>query len=113
MSSKNTSTRTWKLDEARRRARYRAWHRGTKELDLIMGRFCDEHVMGFDERDLACFEQVMENAETLLQAWLMGQVEIPEGEQGRMLCMIRDFYLQRGRGNESRGNKNHETGESS
>ena len=30
----------------RRRLRYRAWHRGTKEMDLVLGPFADAHLEG-------------------------------------------------------------------
>jgi len=82
-----------KLNAARKRALYRAWHRGTKELDLILGGFCQAHINDFDDEELARFEKLMENEETDLQAWLMGQVEIPSNEQGAMLNRIRNFHL--------------------
>jgi len=81
------------LSAARKRALYRAWHRGTKELDLILGRFCEAHINGFDDAELALFENIMENEETDLQAWLMGQVEIPSNDQGAMLSRIRNFHI--------------------
>jgi len=41
-----------KLNDARKRALYRAWHRGTKELDLILGGFCEAHISEFDDAEL-------------------------------------------------------------
>jgi antitoxin CptB len=43
-------------DSRRKRALYRAHHRGTKEMDLILGGFADAEVLGFSEADLAAFE---------------------------------------------------------
>ncbi len=80
------------LSANRKRALYRAWHRGTKELDLILGRYCEAHINEFDAAELARFEELMENEETTLQAWLMGQVEIPSGALGEMLNRIRNFH---------------------
>jgi antitoxin CptB len=48
------------LDPRRRRALFRAWHRGTREMDLLLGRFADTHIAGLDEDDLALFEALME-----------------------------------------------------
>ncbi len=82
-----------KFDTVRKRVLYRAWHRGTKELDLILGRFCQAHINEFDHKELLLFEKLLENEENILQAWLMGQIEIPLTEQGKILRRIRDFHL--------------------
>ncbi len=91
MSPKDESTSTLQL--VRRRGIYRAWHRGTKELDFILGHFCDAHVHQFDGPRLELFETVMAYEETELQQWLMGQAELPAGETGEMLGEIRAFHL--------------------
>ena len=45
------------LDPRRRGALYRACHRGTREMDLLLGRFADTHIEKLSERDLADFEE--------------------------------------------------------
>ncbi|VAW19358.1 Succinate dehydrogenase flavin-adding protein, antitoxin of CptAB toxin-antitoxin [hydrothermal vent metagenome] len=92
--NKDKKQNATELNSARKRALYRAWHRGTKELDLILGRYCEAHIDKFDDGELALFEKLMENEETDLQAWLMGQVEIPSNDQGKMLSRIRNFHLK-------------------
>ena len=81
------------LEILRRRIVYRSSHRGTKELDFILGRFCMAFVNEFDVKQLELFERLLENEETHLQQWLMGQVDIPAGSQGEMLHQIRAFHL--------------------
>jgi len=88
-----------KRETAQKRAIYRSWHRGTKELDFILGRFAQAHIFGFSDADLTVFERVMENEETSLQAWLMGQSPIPEGEDAQMLEKIREFHLSKSKNN--------------
>ena len=44
----------------RKRLRYRAWHRGTKEMDLILGPFADANVEAYDEAALDRLESLME-----------------------------------------------------
>jgi antitoxin CptB len=61
----------------RKRARFRAWHRGTRELDLIMGRFADREIDGLDSDDLDRFERLMDEAEGDLYAWVTGQAQPP------------------------------------
>jgi len=60
----------------RRRLRFRAWHRGTRELDLILGPFMDAHVEGLEAAELGRFEVLLAEEDTDLLAWLMGQ-EVP------------------------------------
>ena len=60
------------LDPRRRRALFRAWHRGTREMDLLLGRFADTHIGDLCERDLADFEALMEVPDPALFAWLTG-----------------------------------------
>jgi antitoxin CptB len=40
------------LDPRRRRLLFRAWRRGVREMDLIIGRFADAHIEAFDESGL-------------------------------------------------------------
>ncbi len=96
------------LDVLRRRLIYRASHRGTKELDFILGRYCKAHVGDFNRHKLAQFERLLEHQETHLQQWLMGQVDIPEGDEGDMLRHIRAYHLDFVRDESGLGDISHE-----
>ena len=48
------------LDVRRRRVLFRAWRRGLREMDLVMGRFADVNLPGMDEADLSEFERLLE-----------------------------------------------------
>lgn len=61
----------------RKRACFRAWHRGTRELDLIMGRFADREIGSLDGDDLDRFERLMEEPEGDLYAWVTGLAPPP------------------------------------
>ena len=64
--------------EARlKRLRMRAWRRGTKEMDLVMGPFADAHLAGMDAATLDAFEALQaENDQDLIQ-WVLGQAPAP------------------------------------
>ena len=64
--------------EARlKRLRMRAWRRGTKEMDLVMGPYADARLAGMDEATLAAFDALQaENDQDLMQ-WVLGQVPPP------------------------------------
>ena len=61
------------LSLRRRRLRYRAWHRGTRELDLLIGPFVDAMTPAMDADELDRLERLLNEPETDLQAWLLGQ----------------------------------------
>lgn len=62
----------------RKRLRYRAWHRGTKEMDLVLGPFCDANIDGYDAATLDRLEALMNEEDPPLLKWVMRQEEPPE-----------------------------------
>jgi len=62
----------------RRRLKFRAWHRGMREVDLILGRFADVHLDQFDADDLAAFEALLDVPDPVVLAWVMGEEPVPE-----------------------------------
>ena len=61
----------------RRRLQYRAAHRGTRELDLLLGPYTAAHASGMREPELDALERLLDEADTILQAWFLGQAEPP------------------------------------
>ncbi len=61
------------LEPRRRRALFRAWHRGTREMDLLLGRFADAYIEALSEADLAHLEALMEVPDRDLFAWVTGR----------------------------------------
>ncbi|NKX44707.1 succinate dehydrogenase assembly factor 2 [Roseicyclus persicicus] len=60
-----------------KRLRMRAWHRGIKEMDLILGGWADAHLAGADDATLDAFEAVLAEADQDLYRWVTGQAEAP------------------------------------
>lgn len=75
-------------DPRRRRLRYRAWHRGTKETDLIVGAFVDRHIHAFTEAELDELEAILELPDVDLADWLSGRRPIPVEVETPMLARI-------------------------
>src|SRR2546423_1099035 len=65
------------LDPRRRRMLFRSWHRGTREADLIMGRFADVHLAAFNDAELDQYEHLLDALETDLLSWMTGVAEVP------------------------------------
>jgi antitoxin CptB len=60
------------LDERRKRLLFRCWHRGTREMDLILGRFADAGIADLSEDELTQFEELLEVPDPDLYAALTG-----------------------------------------
>jgi antitoxin CptB len=78
----------------RRRLRYRAWHRGTKEMDLVLGPFADARLEGFGTPELDRLEALMDEEDTDLLKWVMGQEPIPPDADAELLGTILAYRLQ-------------------
>ena len=62
----------------RKKLRYRAWHRGTKEMDLVLGPYADANTEAMDEAQLDQLEALMNEEDPPLLKWVMGQEDPPE-----------------------------------
>ncbi len=60
------------LETSRRRAAYRACHRGTKEMDILLGRFADARLADMDAAGLSRFEHFLALPDPELQAAILG-----------------------------------------
>ena len=64
-------------DFRRKRLSFRSWHRGTRESDLILGRFADAHLAGFDDGQLDLYEALLDCADADLFDWITGRASPP------------------------------------
>ena len=67
------------------RARFRAWHRGTREADYLVGGFFDKYHEEWTEADLHWFEILLEEQDVDILAWAMGIAEPPHDLAGPMM----------------------------
>ena len=66
------------LDTTRKRLSIRSWRRGTKELDLILGRFSDNNVSKFEMAELDLYERLLSNDDHIIYNWIFGKEESPK-----------------------------------
>jgi antitoxin CptB len=86
------STRTSAdLDPRRRKALFRAWHRGMREMDLVLGQFANTHIADFSEEELAGFEAILEIGDRDLNQWIMGEAPVPADHDTPALRRVLDF----------------------
>ncbi len=82
------------LDVRRRRALYHAWHRGTREMDLLLGRFADGHIADLSDSELAEFEALMEVPDPDLFAWLTNAREVASEHAGPVYRRLDRFHAE-------------------
>jgi antitoxin CptB len=76
----------------RRRLKFRCWHRGMKEVDLILGRFADAAVDGMDEKGLVAFEAFLDDPDPQILAWVTGQEAVPADRDTEFLRRLMAFH---------------------
>ena len=72
-----------------KRLRFRAWHRGTKEADLMCGGFFDTFHESWSEADVDWFEALMEEQDVDIMGWAIGTIAVPDRWQGGMIERLR------------------------
>ena len=79
------------MDHATRlkRLRFRAWHRGTKEADLLIGGFFDACAGGWRADEIARFEALLEEEDVEIMGWAIGTIAVPERWRGAMIERMR------------------------
>lgn len=83
------------IDEARlKKLRFRAWRRGFREADLILGPFADEHVQDFSPAELDFFERLLEVPDQDLYAWIIEREPTPPEWDGEMMGRIKAFRFK-------------------
>ncbi|MEL7111626.1 MAG: succinate dehydrogenase assembly factor 2 [Pseudomonadota bacterium] len=82
------------LDERRRKLKFRAWRRGFREMDLLMGSFADAHLAGLSDDDLSEFERLLSTPDWEVYAWLIGQKAVPGNFESSLLTRIMEFRYQ-------------------
>jgi antitoxin CptB len=78
------------LDEARlRKMKFRAWHRGTREADYMIGCFFDTFHPQWCEAEAAWFEKLMDEEDVDILGWALGTLSIPPEYQGPWMERMR------------------------
>lgn len=77
------------------RARFRAWHRGTREADYMIGGFFDRYHREWDDEALSWFEALVDEDDAEIMAWALRAAEPPERLRSPLLEQMRrlDFVI--------------------
>ena len=84
------------LDARQRRILFRSWHRGMREMDLILGRFADAGIAGLCESELDDYELLLEAPDRDVFSWLTFEAKTPALYDTPVLRKIRAFHSHAG-----------------
>ena len=62
----------------RKQLRFRSWHRGTREMDLLLGRFADANLAQMDRGQLDRYAWLLENSDPDIYIWVTGREAPPD-----------------------------------
>ena len=83
------------IDDTRlKRLKFRAWHRGFREADLILGPFADTYAHTLSPEQLDAFEALMEQADQDLYEWIVERTPTPPEFDGEIMKMIKTFRFE-------------------
>jgi antitoxin CptB len=80
------------LETRRRRLVWRAGHRGTREMDWLLGRFVAARVADLDGEALALYERLVTMPDPELHDWILAQEPVEGSELAHLLAEIRRYH---------------------
>ncbi|MFN3656282.1 MAG: succinate dehydrogenase assembly factor 2 [Pseudolabrys sp.] len=80
------------LDPRRRRLLFRCWHRGIREMDLVLGRFADARLASLNDGELTELESWLEIPDQQMFAWINGAEPPPPEVDTPLLRTLLDFH---------------------
>ncbi len=78
-------------DHRLKKLRFRAWRRGFREIDLILGPFADTHGDAFTPEEFAAFESLLDQQDQDVYAWIIGQADIPDEFRTPLMTRLQVF----------------------
>lgn len=71
-----------------KRSKFRAWHRGTREADYMIGGFFDRYADQWDEAEHTWFEALLDEEDVEIMAWALGTEPVPERFAGPLMAAM-------------------------
>lgn len=77
-----------------KKLKYRAWHRGFREADLILGPFAENHVASLSPAELDLFEHLLDQPDHDIYQWIVGQIPTPPEFDNQVMNRIKTFRYE-------------------
>ena len=76
------------MDEQLRALKYRAWHRGTREADMMIGGYFNAHHAGWNQAAIDWFADLLKEQDVDIMAWAIGTLPVPARVEGPMMTAL-------------------------
>jgi antitoxin CptB len=80
------------LSDQRKKLLFRAWHRGTREADLLMGRFAETMLPTLTDDEVNLFEMLLDESDPDIYDWVTLRLPLPQNQITPLLNRMIDFY---------------------
>ncbi|MCK5555548.1 MAG: succinate dehydrogenase assembly factor 2, partial [Alphaproteobacteria bacterium] len=70
----------------------RSWHRGTREIDVLLGKFADTHIPKFDAKQLADYDHFLINSDPDIFNWITEIEPVPPAEDNDVVALLINFF---------------------
>lgn len=78
---------------ARKRLLFRSWHRGTREMDLLLGNFAERNLPTFSGRQVELYEALLEYGDNDLYDWMAGRGQPPAALDHDVMKLLMNFKI--------------------
>ena len=72
---------------------YKSTHRGSKEMDIILGKFAHKYLSLFNQDELVMLEAILEMDDNDIYQYALNKKEIPESLNNRVFTLLKDYTL--------------------
>ncbi len=76
------------LETYKKKIIYKASHRGSKEMDILLGNFINKYIELFNENELNLFNSILDTDDDNIYQWILGKKEIPNEHSNRVLYLL-------------------------
>ena len=82
------------IENKRKRLIFRSWHRGTREMDIIMGRFADSYISEFSDSQLNQYDSILSLSDPDLYNWYTQKEELPANLRSEVMDIFLSFKVK-------------------
>jgi|TARA_B110000967_G_scaffold36545_1_gene35794 antitoxin CptB len=79
----------------RKKLSFRAGHRGTKEMDMLLGNFATKYILLFDENELEMFSTLLDCEDDLIYKCLLDKESLPSEIDNRIFHLLKDTAIKK------------------
>ena len=90
-----TGTKRENLEDRLKKIKYRAHHRGTQEMDIILGGFVDGVVANYTPEQLDDLEALMSETDADLYNWIIGKEPLDNAPFPDLIRKITQYQHER------------------